>query len=65
MTKTTTIINSISLNNDNNEPEKDFKTFSVHEANLSIVNHITQTLLTYKHLENILNILLQQQLSLI
>ena len=65
MTKTTTIINSNSLNNNEiNEPEKDFKTFSVHEANLSIVNHITQTLLTYKHLENILNILLQQQLSL-
>ena len=65
MTKTTTIINSISLhNNEINEPEKDYKTFSVHEVNLSIVNHITKTLLKYKHLENILNILLQQQLSL-
>ena len=62
MTKTTTIINSNSLNI--NEPEKDFKTFSVHEVNLSIVKSITNTLLTYKHLENILNILLQQQLSL-
>ena len=60
MTKKTTIINSISLNNnDNNEPEKDYKTFSVHEVNLSIVKSITKTLLTYKHLENILNILLQ------
>ena len=29
-----------------------------------LLNQITQTLLTYKHLENILNILLQQQLSL-
>ena len=65
MTKKTTIINSNSLNNnDNNEPEKDYKTFSVHEVNLSIVKSITKTLLTYKHLENIINILLQQQLSL-
>jgi IS605 OrfB family transposase len=65
MTKTTTIINSISLNNHEiNEPEKDFKTFSVHEANLSIVNQITHSLLKYKHLENIINILLQQQLAL-
>ena len=65
MTKTTTIINSISLNNNEiNEPPKDFKTFSVHEVNLSIVKSITKTLLSYKHLENILNILLQQQLSL-
>ena len=65
MPKTTTIINSISLNNNEiNEPEKDYKTFSIHEANLSIVNQITKNLLTYKHLENILNILLQQQLSL-
>ena len=50
MTKTTTIINSNSLNN--NEPEKDYKTFSVHESNLSIVKSITKTLLSYKHLEN-------------
>ena len=65
MIKTTTIINSTSLNiNEVNEQEKDFKTFSVHESNLSIVKSITKTLLTYKHLENILNILFQQQLSL-
>lgn len=65
MTKTITIINSNSLNNNEvNEQEKDYKTFSVHESNLSIVKSITNTLLTYKHLENILNILLQQQLAL-
>ena len=65
MTKTTTIINSTSLhNNEVNESEKDYKTFSVHESKLSIVNQITQTVLKYKHLENILNIILQQQLSL-
>jgi len=65
MTKTTTIINSTSLNNNEiNEKEKDFKTFFIHENNLSIVKSITKTLLSYKHLENIINILLQQQLSL-
>lgn len=64
MTKKTTIINSNSLNNNSDDKEKDFKTFSIHESNLSIVKSITQTLLTYKHLENILNILLQQQLAL-
>ena len=48
MTKTTTIINSTSLNiNEVNEQEKDYKTFSVHESNLSIVKSITKTLLTY------------------
>ena len=44
--------------------DKELKTFSIHESNLSIVKSITKTLLSYKHLENILNILLQQQLSL-
>ena len=44
--------------------EKEFKTFSIHESDLSIVKSITHTLFIYKHLENILNLLLAQQLTL-
>ena len=57
MTKDTKKINS-ALN------DKEFKTFSIHESNLSIVHKIKSSLFIYKHLENILNILLSQLLSL-
>ena len=44
--------------------DKELKTFSIHEVNLSIVKSITHSLFIYKHLENILNILLAQLLTL-
>lgn len=44
--------------------EKELKTFSIHESNLSLVTSISQNLFVYKHLENILNIILAQLLSL-
>ena len=43
---------------------KELKTFSIHENNLSFVTHIKSLLFQYKHLENIINILLQQQFIL-
>lgn len=42
---------------------KELKTFSIHETDLSFVRHIKSLLFQYKHLENILNILLQQQFN--
>src|ERR1700693_1301017 len=44
--------------------KKKLKTFSIHETNLDIVKYIKDYLFKYKHLENILNILLQQQFEL-
>ena len=43
---------------------KELKTFSIHENNLYFVTHIKSLLFQYKHLENIINILLHQQFSL-
>lgn len=57
MTKATNKINS-------DLHDKELKTFSVHERNLCIVKSIKSSLFNYKHLENILNILLSQLLSL-
>jgi len=52
----------------NNKPlvdeEKKLKTFSIHETDLSIVKFITNYLFQYKHLENILNLLLREQFEL-
>lgn len=42
---------------------KELKTFSIHETDLSFVRHIKSLLFQYKHLENIINILLQQQFN--
>lgn len=39
-------------------PEKELKTFSIHETDLSLVKSISHSLFVYKHLENIINILL-------
>ena len=57
MTKSTKKINSAL-------EDKELKTFSIHESNLSIVKSIKSSLFVYKHLENILNILLSQLLTL-
>ena len=46
------------------EEKKELKTFSIHENNLSFVTYIKSLLFQYKHLENIVNILLQQQFIL-
>ena len=46
---------------DNIQDNNELKTFSIHENDLSFVRHIKAFLFQYKHLENILNILLQQQ----
>ena len=64
MTKTTTIINSHYIIMKSMNQKKIIKLSLFMESNLSIVKSITNTLLSYKHLENILNILLQQQLAL-
>ena len=56
MTKDTKKINSALQ-------DKEFKTFSIHEFNLSIIKSITHSLFVYKHLENILNIILSQLLT--
>ncbi len=47
-----------------NKEKKELKTFSIHENNLSFVTHIKSLLFQYKHLENIINILLYQQFTL-
>lgn len=56
LTKTDTINSSL--------PEKELKTFSIHESDLFLVNSISNSLFVYKHLENIINILLSQLLLL-
>ena len=40
---------------------KDLKTFSIHETNLDDVKYLSRLLKSYKHIENILNILLKQE----
>lgn len=50
--------------NDIADEKKKLKTFSIHEANLSFVKHIKSYLFQYKHLENILNLLLKEQFEL-
>ena len=39
------------------------KTFSLHEKDLKIVRHVKKAIFDYKHLENMLNILLQNELK--
>ena len=39
------------------------KTFSIHEKDLKIVRHVKKAIFDYKHLENMLNILLQNELK--
>jgi putative transposase len=46
------------------DEEKKLKTFSIHETDLSIVKLIKSYLFQYKHLENILNLLLKEQFEL-
>ena len=42
--------------------KKYLKTFSIHEKDLSLVHQFSQIILQYKHLENILNILIMELL---
>lgn len=39
------------------------KTFSVHETDRKVVRHLKRAILSYKHLENMLNILLKKELD--
>ena len=43
--------------------KKYLKTFSIHEKDLSLVNKFSQIILQYKHLENILNILIAHEFN--
>ncbi len=60
------MINNIDNVDDNDlaDDKKKLKTFSIHESNLSFVKHIKSYLFQYKHLENILNLLLKEQFEL-
>jgi len=42
---------------------KELKTFSVHETNKNIVSYFKKAVLKYKHLENMLNIILNKEIS--
>lgn len=41
--------------------KKNLKTFSIHETNMDVALYFKKAILTYKHLENILNILVTQE----
>ena len=43
--------------------KKYLKTFSIHEKDLSLVHQFSQIILQYKHLENILNILIAYEFN--
>ena len=43
--------------------KKYLKTFSIHEKDLSLVHQFSQIILQYKHLENILNILIAHEFN--
>lgn len=45
--------------------EKNLKTFSIHETNVDIARFFKKAILTYKHLENMLNILVKQEFDYI
>lgn len=42
---------------------KSLKTFTVHETDMKVVRHLKKAILSYKHLENMLNILLKTELD--
>jgi len=41
--------------------KKNLKTFSIHETNVDVANYFKKAILTHKHLENMLNILVSQE----
>lgn len=49
---------------DNKEKvKKNLKTFSIHETNLDMANYFKKAILTHKHLENILNIIINKEIE--
>lgn len=46
-----------------NDKKKSLKTFTVHETDMKVVRHLRKAILSYKHLENMLNILLKTELD--
>ena len=42
---------------------KELKTFSIHETNKNVVSYFKKAVLRYKHLENMLNIILNKEIS--
>jgi IS605 OrfB family transposase len=46
-----------------NDKKKILKTFTVHETDMKVVRHLKKAILSYKHLENMLNILLKTELD--
>jgi len=46
-----------------NDKKKSIKTFTVHETDMKVVRHLKKAILSYKHLENMLNILLKTELD--
>ena len=45
------------------DKKKSLKTFTVHETDMKVVRHLKKAILSYKHLENMLNILLKTELD--
>lgn len=45
--------------------KKNLKTFSIHEANVDVAHYFKKAILTHKHLENMLNILVKQECDLV
>jgi len=41
--------------------KKNLKTFSIHETNVDMARFFKKAILTHKHLENMLNILVKQE----
>ena len=43
--------------------KQNLKSFTIHETDMKIVRHIKKAIISYKHLENMINILLKQELE--
>jgi len=45
--------------------KKNLKSFSIHETNMDVARYFKKAILTHKHLENILNIIIQKEVDII
>lgn len=43
--------------------KQNLKSFTIHETDMKVVRHIKKAIISYKHLENMINILLKQELE--
>jgi IS605 OrfB family transposase len=51
------------MSNKKEKAKKNLKTFSIHETNLDVAHYFKKAILTHKHLENILNIIINKEVE--